>query len=168
MELSIKKALTESEKQNVITIIDKNGRSTDKLLNVLLEIQQSLAEKYIGEEVANIVADEMNMKLVDVYDVLTFYEMLSTAPSATYKVELCKCAPCYINDSESIQSIVEEELGIKVGEHTEDNLFELEHTQCVGACYMGPIMKIGETIYGHLTKEVVTEIIAKYRTKGEA
>ncbi len=49
--------------------------------------------------------------------------------------------------------ILEAELGIKMGETTEDQLFTLQYTYCLGACDQAPAIKIGDKIYGHLTRE---------------
>jgi NADH-quinone oxidoreductase subunit E len=56
-----------------------------------------------------------------------------------------------------------EELGIEMGETTLDNLFTLQYTSCVGACDLAPVAKIGEKVYGHLTREKVAQIIKSYR-----
>lgn len=161
----ISKPLTEEQIGLVNDIINKNGSTKQDILNTLIELQDSLEEKYIGEEVAKIVSEKVNMPLVDLYDILTFYDMLSVKPRAKYKIEVCTCASCYLNGSDSLESIIERNLGIKIGEHTEDWLFEFEKCSCVGACEIGPIIKVGNEIYGNLNERIVASIIGELRDK---
>lgn len=157
--------LEESEIKSINEFIDNHGNAKNDLLNVLLTIQRNLKENYIGEEVAGIISEKLDIPIVQIYDVLTFYSMLNTEPHAKYIVELCTCAPCYLSDSDSVQVMVEDELQIKMGEHTEDWLFQLEECACVGACAIGPIIKIGDDIHGNLTREKIRRIFGELRAK---
>ncbi|QQK06868.1 NAD(P)H-dependent oxidoreductase subunit E [Miniphocaeibacter halophilus] len=159
----VSKPLSEEQTKMVNDIIEKNGSTKKDILNTLIELQDSLEEKYIGEEVAKIVSDKIGIPLVDLYDILTFYDMLSTKPRAKYKIEVCTCASCYLNGSDSLVDIVERNLGIKLGEHTDDWLFEFEKCSCVGACEIGPIIKVGNEIYGNLNERLVASIIGELR-----
>ncbi len=159
----ISKPLTEDQINLVNDIIDRNGSTKKDILNTLIELQDSLEEKYIGEQVANIVSEKVGIPLVELYDILTFYDMLSVKPRAKYKIEVCTCASCYLNGSETLVEVVERNLGIKLGEHTDDWLFEFEKCSCVGACEIGPIIKVGNDIYGNLNDRVVASIIGELR-----
>lgn len=157
--------LEQYEIDEINKYIDEHEDARNDILNILLTIQRNLKENYIGEEVATIVSEKVGIPLVQLYDVLTFYSMLNTEPHAKYIVELCTCAPCYLSDSDSVQVMVEDELGIKMGEHTEDWLFQLEECACVGACDIGPIIKIGDEIHGNLTREKIRRIFGELRAK---
>jgi NADH-quinone oxidoreductase subunit E len=50
-------------------------------------------------------------------------------------------------------------LEIDFGETTEDGLFTLEETSCLGLCGVSPVMMINDEAYGNLTPERVSEII---------
>ncbi len=153
------KSLTENQRQEIGDILTKYDNSELNILNTLLEIQDSVDEKYIGEEVCEIVSERTGIPMIELYDIMSFYSMLDTEPRAKYKIEVCDCGSCYLNDSQSLIEILEEKLRIKVGEHTYDWLFELETGPCVGACDIGPVMKIGDTVYGNLDKEKISEIL---------
>jgi NADH-quinone oxidoreductase subunit E len=58
-------------------------------------------------------------------------------------------------------------LGIKMGQTTEDGMFTLEYTSCIGCCEMAPAMQIGETVYGNLTPEKIASIIGELRRAGK-
>jgi NADH-quinone oxidoreductase subunit E len=59
--------------------------------------------------------------------------------------------------------LFEEALGIKMGETTEDGLFTLQYTSCIGACNVAPAMKIGEKVHGHLDEQRIKDILNSYR-----
>lgn len=150
-------------KKDIQSIVERNGKNHESLIAILLEIQEASEKNYISEEYANIVAKELNISISIIYDVLTFYAMFSTKPRGKYVVELCKSATCHVNNSKKVVKLFEEALEIKMGETTEDGLFTLQYTSCIGACNVAPAMKIGETVYGHLDKQKIKDILNSYR-----
>jgi NADH-quinone oxidoreductase subunit E len=147
----------------ILMIIEDIGNSKEQLLSILLAIQHASGKNYIHEDWAKIVADQLELPLSKVYDVLTFYAMFSTRPRGKYLIEICKSTPCYITKSDTIAKIFADQLEIKIGETTKDQLFTLLYTACVGACDIGPVAKIGEDVYGDLSEAKIIEIIKKYR-----
>lgn len=150
-------------KEDVQAIVERNGKNQKSLIAILLEIQEASGKNYVNEECADIVAKELNISISVVYDVLTFYAMFSTKPRGKYVIELCKSATCHVNNSKQVVKLFEEALGIKMGETTEDGLFTLQYTSCIGACDISPAMKIGEKVYGHLDEDRIKDILDSYR-----
>jgi len=151
------------DRLKIIAIIEAHGNSTEGLLSILLEIQEASGENYVQEEWSKLVAEQLGLPYSKVYDVLTFYAMFSTKPRGKYVIEVCKSTPCHISKADGIVRILENELGIKIGNTTEDKFFTLLYTSCVGACDIGPIIKIGEDLYGDLTADKIIDIIHDYR-----
>ena len=56
-----------------------------------------------------------------------------------------------------------EVLEVPLGKTTSDGLFTLNPTRCLGACGLAPVMTINDEVYGKLTKDMVSDILAKYR-----
>lgn len=160
MNVSVCDQLTKESVQNIIA---SNGKTKERLLPILLEIQEASGRNYVAEEWAKIVADELDMPLTKVYDVLTFYAMYSTQPRGRYVIEICKSTPCNIVKAKEVVEMFESELGIRMGETTPDELFTLQYTSCVGACDIGPVAKIGDEVYGNLNLAEVKRIIRNYR-----
>jgi NADH-quinone oxidoreductase subunit E len=150
-------------KQKVQEIIEKYGGSGERLVQILLELQEASGQNYISKETAIIVAEELEIPLTRVYDVITFYAMFNTEPKGKYIIEFCKSAPCHVNKPQNVISMFEKILDIKVGETTPDKMFTLECSSCFGACDIAPAVKIGETVYGNLDEQKVQEIINKYQ-----
>ncbi len=58
-----------------------------------------------------------------------------------------------------------EELGIEVGECTEDGLFSLDACRCIGACSLAPVVTINEEVFGKLVTDDVDAIIEQFNTR---
>ncbi|MGB9810539.1 MAG: NAD(P)H-dependent oxidoreductase subunit E, partial [Dictyoglomus turgidum] len=58
---------------------------------------------------------------------------------------------------------LERKLNIKVGETTEDRVFTLEVTSCLGVCAVAPAMMINDEVYGNLTFEKIDKILEEKR-----
>ncbi|MDR1702748.1 MAG: NAD(P)H-dependent oxidoreductase subunit E [Sporomusaceae bacterium] len=149
--------------KKVIEIINQYEKSKEQLLSILMDIQETAPQNCITQTAAQIVAEELDLPLAKIYDILTFYAMFSTVPRGQYVVEICKSTPCHVTKADAVVKMFEEELGVKLGETTADNKFTLLHTSCVGACDIGPVAKIGEKVYGDLTREKVAEIVKCYK-----
>ena len=65
--------------------------------------------------------------------------MLKTEPKARYVLKVCNSTPCHFSRSEEIAQILKEELGVGIGETTEDGVFAYHYIPCVGACDIGPV-----------------------------
>ncbi len=149
--------------EKVMDIININGRTEDRLLAILLAIQEASENNFVAIQWAKCVAKELTIPLTKVNDVLTFYSMFSTKPRGKYVIEICKSTPCRITKSDLVAQEFAKELHIKVGQTTSDMSFTLMYTECVGSCEIGPVAKIGEAVYGNLTSKKITDIINSYR-----
>jgi NADH-quinone oxidoreductase subunit E len=107
----------------------------------------------------NYVAELLQLKHVEVYEVATFYSMYNLKPVGKYLFEVCHTGPCMVRGSDNIISYIKEKLNINIGETTEDGLFTLKTVECLGACGYAPMMQLGKFYKEHLTKEKVDQII---------
>lgn len=120
---------------------------------------------YLPQEVMAHVARELQVPEAYVYGVATFYSYFTLTPRGKYPVGVCMGTACYVKGSAAILSAVEKQLGIKTGETTEDGLFSLVETRCIGACGLAPVITVGEDVYGRLTANQIPEILEKYRSE---
>ena len=137
----------------------------DRLNLVCTEVSQIV--EVLSYDVASVIAREMGISLADVYNYVTFYAMLSTKPHGKYTIRMCKSAPCHVSGAADVIRAIEEQLGIKVGETTEDGRFTIEYCPCLGNCDIAPSILINKKVYGNLTPEKVKDILKVY-IRGEA
>ena len=144
-------------------IVQRKGKTPDKLLGILLDYQKTKNRNYLTNEDLRAVAEEMGLPESRVYSVATFYSLLSTEPRGRHVIQICRDVPCYVNGSLDIREELETALQIGIGQTTKDGLFSLEYTSCLGYCEMSPVMRIDQKIYGSLTGQKLLDIIAEYR-----
>lgn len=131
------------------------------LIAVLQKAQELFG--YLPRDVMSHVAGELEVPEAYVYGVATFYSYFTLTPRGKHPVWVCMGTPCYVKGALAVFDAIKEQLGIEPGETTEDGLFSLVETKCVGACALAPLITVGEDIYGRVTAEQVPEILAKYR-----
>lgn len=120
---------------------------------------------YLPEDVQRHVARELDIPLTDVYGVTTFYSYFSLTPRGKYRIAVCMGTACYVRGAGEVVSAFEKELGIKVGQTTEDQMYTLEVSRCIGACGIAPVMTVNEDVYGSISADKVADILAKYNAK---
>jgi NADH:ubiquinone oxidoreductase subunit E len=156
-----KLVLSQEKFAELKSFIDNNRSETLGLMPVLHTAQEIFG--CIPLEVQKFISKEMNVSVADVYGVVTFYSRFSTEPVGDNLVSVCLGTACYVKGSQIILDKFSKELGIKVGETTNDGKFTLSSTRCVGACGLAPVVMINEDVYGKLTPEHVKDIVAKYK-----
>jgi NADH-quinone oxidoreductase E subunit len=118
---------------------------------------------YLPQDVMDYVAHKLDVPASYVYGVATFYSYFTLAPKGKHPISVCMGTACYVKGASTILDAIKGQLGIKPGETTDDGLFSLVQTRCIGACGLAPVMTVGEDVYGRLTADQVSEILEKYQ-----
>lgn len=131
------------------------------LLPILRDVQKET--KYLSDDVLIRIADNLDIPLSQVYGVATFYSLFTVKPKGKYIVRVCEDAPCHVLDAPKIYEALQECLGISAGQTTQDGLFSLEFTSCLGLCGVAPVIMVNEEVYGKVTPDIIPAILAKYK-----
>lgn len=144
-------------------VIQEKKSLQNPLIEVLRQAQEIFG--YLPIEVQEFISQEMNIPISKIYGVVTFYNFFTMKPRGKHTINVCLGTACYVKGAARIVTILEEILGIKMGETTPDKQFTLSAIRCVGACSLAPVFVIGEDTFGRLeTKNQVAEIINKYKS----
>lgn len=115
---------------------------------------------FLTTELMDAVADYLELAKIHVYEVASFYSMYETKPVAKHSVALCTNVSCMLTGSDNLLAYVENKLGIKLGESTQDGRIYLkDEEECLAACVGGPVMQVNHVYYENLTTEKVDEIL---------
>ena len=147
--------------ESVLKIMESYENDPQQLIAVLLDIQAASGRNCVEQRWAELASSVLNVPLSKIYDVLTFYSMFSTTMRGKYVIEICQSTPCHFTQAEEVVRWFETAAGIKIGETTADGKISLSRTSCIGACDIGPAVKIGDDVFGNLTEEKV-KILVKY------
>jgi len=145
--------------EQVESIVEKYGRERSNLLSILSEAQDLVAHNYIPEEMAEFIACAMCIPTSQVYEVITFYGLLSEVPRGRHIVQICDSTVCRLNKNTSLGEVLERQLGIKIGTTSDDGEVTLEYTPCFGACDISPAIRVDKKVYGNLTEEKLRRVI---------
>lgn len=148
-------------------IFNKYGKSRDNLLYILHEIQDNNPQNYLTEDDLIAVSKWLGVPYSYVHGVATFYSMFSLTPRGKYIIRVCESPTCHLMGSNDILIELVKQLGIGIGETTNDGLFTLELTSCLGVCGVAPAMMINKEVFGNLTPEKIREIINQKRREGK-
>ena len=151
--------MRELTKQQVLKIMTHYENDPQQLIAVLLDIQAASGRNYVERQWAELASTVLNVPLSIIYDVLTFYAMFSTTERGEYVIEICRSTPCHFTKAGEVLGWFEAAAGIKTGETTQDGKISLRRTSCIGACDIGPAVKIGDHVFGDLTEEKVKKLV---------
>ena len=133
----------------------------ETLLSILLDIQEKYS--YLPEEKLIETAETLNLPLIDVYGVATFYKSFSLTPRGRHQVKVCLGTACHVRGASRILKEIERKLGIEPGETSEDGEFSLETVMCLGCCAIGPVVVIDGKYYGQMMRTKVESVLKTIR-----
>lgn len=138
-----------------LATLDKENISSQSM--IILQKMQEIFE-YIPEDILLETCKITGIASTDLYGVASFYHQFSFIPKGKHTIQLCLGTACYVKGSGALLKELEEILGIKDGEVTEDGLFSIDTTRCVGACGLAPVMSIDGKIYGKMTPDKLHDL----------
>jgi len=109
------------------------------------------------------VAEVIGMPRMRVYEVATFYTMFMRNPTGKHHIQVCTTTPCWLRGSDEILEACKKNLGIGVGQMSDDKLFTLSEVECLGACVNAPMVQINDDYYEDLTVKDMNEILDELR-----
>ncbi len=144
-------------------LIDKYKSKKGNMIPILQGTQNIYG--YLPKESFVKIAELTGLKLSEMYGVATFYTQFRLNPVGKHIVKVCHGTACHVQNATAISEAVEDALGIKDGETTEDRLFTLESVACLGCCSLAPVMMIGDETYAKLTGSQAVKIVKEIKIK---
>ena len=139
------------------------GRSKSAVMPLL-----DLAQRQVGEEtdtqgwlplpVIEYVANYLDMPVIRVLEVATFYFMYNLVPVGKYHVQVCGTTPCMLRGSDDIIAACKKR-GMKKGHVSDDGLWTLTEVECMGNCATAPMVQINDDNYEDLTPERLDAVL---------
>lgn len=118
---------------------------------------------WISNETMEEIATILEIKPIEVMEVVSFYTMLNMKPVGKYHLQVCTNLSCSLLNSRHLVNYLEDKLEIKTGETTNDKKYTLSTVECLGSCGTAPMMQINDEFYENLTKKKIDEILAKLK-----
>lgn len=147
-------------------ILNKYKDNRTALISILQDIQEEF--NYLPIEVLKLVSEKLNLKLIDVYGVATFYKSLRLSPQGKHNITLCTGTACHIRGTHKVLDEIQSQLGIAPGDTTQDNKFTFNTVNCLGACAIGPVMVVDGKYYGNMTPIKARQVLSGYLKKAKS
>ncbi|MBU4189937.1 MAG: NADH-quinone oxidoreductase subunit NuoE [Candidatus Thermoplasmatota archaeon] len=147
------------------SIINKYDSKKEFLITILQEIQEKY--NYLPKNTLIYVSEKLNVPLIQVYSVATFYKTFSLKPRGKHIINACVGTACHVRGGRRIVDEVKRKLNVNVGETTPDKLFTLETVRCLGACALGPVVVVDGEYHGQMTTNKVDALLQKYSAQEE-
>ena len=160
VEVDISKEFSPEQLRKLDEIMARNRDKPGSLIPVLEEAQMVL--EFLPMPILEIIAKGLKLPLSRVYGVVTFYSFFTMTPRGKHTLRVCLGTACYVRGGKTICDTIKKELGLEEGETTPDRLFTLETVRCVGACGLGPVIFVGESVHGRCKPAKVKEVLCQY------
>lgn len=129
----------------------------DNLISMLNEVQEKFG--YIPVEAQKALSEYLQIPMAEIYGVITFYSRFTLEPKGKYAISVCLGTACFVKGSQKIMDRLTERLAIEPGQTTEDGLFSIDETRCVGACGLAPVFTINGEVHGRATVKVLDQAL---------
>ncbi|APG25985.1 NADH-quinone oxidoreductase subunit NuoE family protein [Syntrophotalea acetylenica] len=140
--------------------IDSLPTKKGHLVTVLHKAQSLFG--FLPVEIQEYVAEHMDVPVVHVFGVVSFYTFFTMKPKGKHPIAVCMGTACFVKGADKVVEALKQQLNLEVGEVTSDGKFSLDCLRCVGACALAPVVIVGEKVYGNVTTDQVKSIIADF------
>lgn len=141
-------------------IEDEFDGDKENLIMILQAIQRQY--NYLPKLALSYLSEKIGTPYSQIYGVATFYSTFSLEPRGRNIISICLGTACHVRGGERVREKLEETLGIKDGETTEDKRYTLEAVRCIGCCSLGPVIKINEDMHGRIASDEVKTTLEQY------
>ena len=132
-------------------------RKQSAVIPILWLIQKQ--EGWVSEPAIRAVAAMLEMPVIRVLEVATFYTMFQLEPVGTVAhVQLCGTTPCMLRGANDLKAVLKDKIG-PVMHRSADGRFSWEEVECLGACCNAPMAAINDYYYEDLTPQTLGQIL---------
>ena len=140
-----------------MVIFSNHKGEKSELIPILQETQEQF--RYLPAAAMKEIAGFLHIPESTVYGVSTFYAQFKLTPLGKKIIRVCRGTACHVRGASKVLTELENRLGIKAGETTDDLEYTLETVACIGACALAPTLTIESETYGKMTPKKVAEVL---------
>ena len=108
---------------------------------------------YLTDAAMQEVAELTGMSAAQVQSAASFYTMFKREHVGKYLISVCTSISCMLCGGDEVLEAIEEASGAEDGETSSDDLFSIEHVECIGACGGAPAVQINYELIEGVTPE---------------
>jgi len=131
------------------------------LIPMLLRAQDELG--YISDDLVTYLAGELNLRRLQVDEVISYYSMLRRKPAGKCHLQVCTNVACMLRGGYPILEHVSKRCGVPPKTPTADGFFSYEEVECLGGCTGAPVVQVNYDYYENLTVAEVDKLMDQLR-----
>ncbi len=120
-------------------------------------------EGYVNKEAMKDIASILEITETEVASIIGFYTLYHDKKAGKYRMQVCTDLPCALRGADEFLDKLCQNLGIKVGETTEDGAVTVEAVMCLAACDRAPMFQTqgpdGIKYHEYMTVDRTMELI---------
>lgn len=141
--------LNAETKKKIDVIVERHRNKKGPVKLMLHDVQSECG--YIPFEAMTAIADACHVSVASVYGVVTFYAQFTTQPKGKHVINVCMGTACYVKGAQKLLDTICEACSCEVNGTSEDGLFSIDATRCLGACGLAPVAIIDGKVHGNIT-----------------
>ncbi len=118
---------------------------------------------WLSERTQAEVATILELTPQAVREVVTFYTMFHQRPVGRHLLQVCRNLSCCLHGGHRLQRQIEERLGIKDGETTQDGRFTLVSVECLGSCGTAPVIMVNDRYHESVSPQEVDRLLTELK-----
>lgn len=140
-------------------IFAKYRRQNGALIPILQKAQTLYG--YLPTEVLQLIANQLEVSLGNVYGVATFYAQFYLEPRGRHVLKLCDGTACHVKGAPTLMDAIEDEFEVHPGETTDDRELTVESVYCMGSCALAPVAVLDGQVMGRMQQEALLRRVKK-------
>ncbi len=133
------------------------GYQRAALIPMLLYAQDEIGA--VTEELIAEAAKRLNLTVLQVEEVVSYYSMLRRERAGRHHVQICTNISCLLRGAEELWGHACRRLGIGNRQTTADGKFSLEEVECIGACSWAPAVQVNYDFHHQMTPEKLDALL---------
>ena len=134
------------------------ARKQSAVIPLLWLVQKQ--EGWVTEPAIRAVAAQLDMPVIRVLEVATFYTQFQLSPQGSVAlVQVCGTTPCRLRGAGELIELCKSHISPTQHERSADGKFSWEEVECLGACVNAPMAAINDYYFEDLTPESLGAIL---------
>jgi NADH-quinone oxidoreductase subunit E len=147
------------------SILEQHEYRHSAIIGILQDVQR--IENYLPLEVLRYISKKLELSLVRIFDIVTFYKTFSLQPRGRHMIKICCGTACHLGGAAQTLEQVQRTMNIEDGETTDDRMFSLETVNCLGACALAPVVTVGDDYHEAVNAGKIAKILSLYENEEE-
>lgn len=147
-------------------IIQQHPQEKRSLIPILQDLQDRY--NYLPPVALNMVSQALDVPLIDIISVASFYNAFSLEPKGEHQITVCMGTACHVRGAPKILEEFERNLKVKAGRTREDKKFSLDSVACLGCCAIGPVVVVDGEYHAQTSIRDASKITRRLEKKENA